>query len=73
MQISAAEQILGFESTASRVEFFIAWRPTNHYPQTGKLPSHSATPELLKLLTSSLARMKNVKYDIQGPGEGCCT
>ena len=33
---SAAGTDTGFESTASRVEFFIGWRPINHYPQTGK-------------------------------------
>jgi hypothetical protein len=33
---------------------FISWRRINHRPQTGKPPSHSATPELLQLLTSSL-------------------
>jgi hypothetical protein len=27
------------------------------HPQTGKPPSHSATPELLQLLTSSFDRM----------------
>jgi hypothetical protein len=45
------------ESTASRVEIVIAWRLINHHPQTGKPPSHSATPELLQLLTSSFDRM----------------
>src|SRR5271166_1628904 len=44
------------ESTASRVEIVIAWRLINHHPQTGKPPSHSATPELLQLLTSSFDR-----------------
>jgi hypothetical protein len=73
MQISAAGTGTGFESTVSRVEFFITWRPINHYPQTGKPPSHSATPEPPELLTSSLARVKNVEYDIQGPGESCRT
>ena len=45
------------ESTASRVETVIAWMVINHHPQTGKPPSHSATPELLQLLTSSFDRM----------------
>jgi hypothetical protein len=45
------------ESTASRVEIVIAWRLINHHPQTGKPPSHSATPELLQLLTSSFDRL----------------
>src|SRR5271165_1478617 len=40
------------ESTASRVEIVIAWRLINHHPETGKPPSHSATPELLQLLQS---------------------
>jgi hypothetical protein len=40
------------ESTASRVEFSIAWKRMNHHPQTGKPASHSATPELLQPLTS---------------------
>ncbi len=55
MQISVAGTDTGSESTASRAEIFIAWRPINHHPQTGKPPSHSATPELLQLLTSSIA------------------
>jgi hypothetical protein len=54
MQISVAGTVTGFESTASRAEIFVAWRPINHHPQTGKSPSHSATPELRQLLTSSL-------------------
>ena len=45
------------ESTASRVEIVIAWRLINHHPQTGKPSSHSATPELLQLLTSSFERL----------------
>jgi len=53
MQIPVAETDTGVESTASRLEIFIAWRPINHHPYTGKPPSHSATPELLQLLTSS--------------------
>ena len=43
------------ESTARRVEFFIPWKRMNHHPQTGKPASHSATPELLQLLTSPIA------------------
>ena len=55
------------ESTASRVEFFIAWKRMNHHPQTGKPASHSATPELLQLLTSSIARLfqKPVEFSAQ--------
>src|SRR5271165_2950428 len=45
------------ESTASRVEIVVAWRLIYHDPQTGKLPSHSATSELLQLLNSSFARL----------------
>src|SRR5271165_7182605 len=30
------------ESTSSRVEIFIAWRPINQHPQSGKPPLHSA-------------------------------
>src|SRR5271166_33155 len=45
------------ESTASRVEIVIAWRLINHHPQTEKPPFHSATPELLQLLTSSFDPM----------------
>jgi hypothetical protein len=72
MQISAAGTDTGFESTGSRVEMFIAWRPINHHPQTGKPPSHSATPELPELLTSSLARLfksylaRNKRLDAYG-------
>ena len=55
MQKSVAGTDTGFESAASRFEIFIAWRPINHHPQTGKPPSHSATLELLQLLTSSIA------------------
>jgi len=51
MQISMAGTDAGFESIGSRVEIFIAWRPINHRPQTGRAPCHSATPELLQLLT----------------------
>ena len=36
--------------------------PINHHPQAGKPPSHSATPELLQLLTSSLARLFTRSY-----------
>ena len=32
-------------------EIFIAWRPINHHLQTARPPSHTATPELLQLLT----------------------
>ena len=52
MQIPVAETDTGVESTPSRIEIFFAWRPINHHPQAGKPPSHSATPELLQLLTS---------------------
>ena len=41
----------GVESIASRVEFSIASKRMNHRPQTRKPPSHSATSELLQLLT----------------------
>ena len=44
--------IAGSESTASRVEFFIVSKRMNHHPETAKRPPHSATPELLQLLTS---------------------
>ena len=57
MQKAVAGTDTGFESAASRFESFITWRPINHYPETGKPPSYSATPELLQLLTSSLARL----------------
>ena len=54
MQMPVAETDTGIESTASRVEIFFARTPINHHSQTGKTPSHSATPELLQLLTSAL-------------------
>ena len=60
MQISAPGTIIG--STASRVGIFIAWRPINHRPQTGKPPSHSATPELLQLLTLRRRRFCGLGY-----------
>jgi hypothetical protein len=51
----AGKQKLAANRLLVEVEIFIALRPINHYPQTGKLPSPSATPELRQLLTSSLA------------------
>ena len=39
------------ESTPSRIEIFFDWRPIYHHPRAGT-PSHSATLELLQLLTS---------------------
>jgi hypothetical protein len=45
MQISVTGTDTGFDSTASRVEIFIAWGPINHHRQAGKPRSH------LQLLT----------------------
>src|SRR5271165_2563005 len=47
IETSLAGTDADLQSSASQVEVFIAWRPINHRPQTGKPPSHSATPELL--------------------------
>jgi hypothetical protein len=55
MQIPVAGTDTGFESTASRVEILIAWRPIYHHPRTEKPRSHSATPELRQLLNSPLS------------------
>jgi hypothetical protein len=40
-------------SPLHRVEIFIAWRPINHYLQTGKPPSHSVPPATPDSFTSS--------------------
>ena len=50
MGVSVAGTETGFQSTASRVENFIAWRPINHQPETGTPPSYSATSELRQLV-----------------------
>src|SRR5260370_11241621 len=42
----------GVGSTANKLEFFVGWKRMNHQPRAGKPPSHSATPELLQLLSS---------------------
>jgi hypothetical protein len=39
---------------ASRVEIFIGWTPSNRHNRLARHQSHSATPELLQLLTSPL-------------------
>src|SRR5271166_3925790 len=54
MQIPVAGTDTGVESTVCEVEIFITGVPINHHLQSGKPPSHSATPELLQLLTPGL-------------------
>jgi len=66
MQKAVAGTDTGFESAASRFESFITWRPINHYPETGKPPSYSATPELLQLLTSLLVCWMHMACEICG-------
>jgi hypothetical protein len=51
MQISVTETDTGLEFTTGRVEIFIEWWPTNTIHNRKAAP-HSATPELLQLLTS---------------------
>src|SRR5260370_39620884 len=53
LQLQVSEKLQEFRMqifVAGRAEIFIAWRPINQHQAPGKLPSHSATPELLQLL-----------------------
>src|SRR5208337_2287528 len=47
IEISFAGTDADLQSSASRVEVFIAWRPIIHLPLPGKPTSHSSTSELL--------------------------
>src|SRR5260370_1637445 len=58
MQLSVAGTDTDFESTANRVEIFIAWRPINHHPQNRKAPSHSGTPATPGFFTCSSRRYR---------------
>src|SRR5260370_21096678 len=60
----------------SRYEIFITWRLINHHRQTGKPPSHSATPELLQLLTSvyRCPRQEEICFEaFRKTGRNCCS